>query len=148
MMPNQHKLVVRQKTMRLAYCMTLVLLLSACGTSKRNYHTVIDARNAGVFTQHYLPDVIPASSTEIDVETKWWSRKASGVFLFDPSDRQAFFSRLQKPLDARVWGEWSKEAPYFASKGVAALGYASPDGRWLFFCAECQDCAICSWVKF
>ncbi len=72
---------------RLAYYAIVILLLTACGTSKRSYHSVLDARNAGVFRQHYLPDLIPASSREIYIETKWWSPNASGVFYFDPGDR-------------------------------------------------------------
>ena len=132
---------------RLGYCAVLVSLLTACGTSERTYHTEIDAKNAGVFQRHFLPDVVPTSSREIYIQSKWWSRRASGVFSFDPRDRQAFFGRLQSNLDAGVWGDWSKVAPYLRSNGVAPLGYSSTHGRWLFFCTERQDCAVCTWTR-
>jgi hypothetical protein len=133
-------------SLRLVALILLPTLVAAC-SREHNYATEREARAAGVFG-HDLPDVLPASSKNILVRRKWVPFETSGVFRFDASDRDSFFAKLSASLDAKVWGDsFARTIPTLSMVGVHPLGYDSPVGHWVFFCAAGNGCNTCTWLK-
>ncbi|MFA6241616.1 MAG: hypothetical protein WC655_11830 [Candidatus Hydrogenedentales bacterium] len=71
-----------------------LLLLAGCDVVTSEYPTRADAEAESLFARGWLPDFLPASSTDIvthndlDINTSW------GEFRFEPSELDAFLARL------------------------------------------------------
>jgi hypothetical protein len=132
---------------RLRCTIVFLAILAGCGSREHTYGTVQEARAANVFAR-YLPDVLPTSSKGIFVRHKRGSAGDSGVFFFDPRQRAAFFAKLSGSIDPQVWGDdFSKRIPTLGVVGLHPLAYHSPEGDWVFFCADGNGCTTCTWLK-
>jgi len=129
------------------YPIMFLSMLAACGSADHTYGGSKDARAANVFGR-YLPDILPASSKNILVRSKWGVAGASGAFCFDPRERATFFAKLSASIDPNVWGQsFSSTIPSLSLEGVHPLAYDSREGHWVFFCADGNECTTCTWMK-
>ena len=132
---------------RLACFIAVVVLLAACSPIDRTYGSIQEARAANVFERD-LPDILPASTKNILVRHKWGSSGESGAFFFDPRERASFSAKLSESINPHVWsGDFAKTIPTFGLVGVHPLVYDSPEGHWVFFCADGNACTTCTWMK-
>ncbi len=111
------------------------LALRACDdTVISKYETYEQAKKDRLFGRGWLPDIIPASSTKINVSSDLDLNISEGDFYFAPSDANQFISKL-KPSDI-------KPKPELIDQGYISYEYMSENGRWNFFVQSAQGHAI------
>jgi hypothetical protein len=124
-----------------------VAALGGCAPAWRSYETVAEARAAGAFERHELPDVIPASARDLQIRTKWWSRSRTGIFFVPGKDAPAFLERLTDRFDPAVWGADTARVLKVGIDGVTTRAYVSDHGKWLFSCANLREDVVCTWIS-
>ena len=126
----------------------LAPILVACGSSEHRYATLVDAQQAGVISDGYLPDVLPESTRNLLVIRHWRSDRARGTLCFDPKDKDEFYGRLQTELDSAVWGQdMARLFPHLNLNGVRSRAFESAGGRWIFSCIDSNECSLCTWSR-
>lgn len=79
-----------------ALCLTLAaLLLTGCDDRVVSHYTTYrEAANDQLFARGWLPEIIPASSTNITTKNDLDLNRSEGEFWFPPAATEAFLSRL------------------------------------------------------
>jgi hypothetical protein len=121
-------------------------LLGACDAPVREFATLADAREAGVFRDGWLPDLLPPSAALIQVRADTRDRTASGQFHFSSVEYAALVQPL-KPVTPPT-GEAATDAFITRNelRGYAPFEHRSDQRAWLFMCAENKGrCYFRSW---
>ena len=115
-------------------------LLCACDlpadTVEREYATLAEARQDGLFDRGWLPDILPPSARDIRTNNNLDHNTSTGEFSFDPKDAPALIARL-KPgaLPAMKFADWNDIVDAQAAGGRRAWSYrAGREYGWVFFC--------------
>jgi hypothetical protein len=68
----------------------------------RNYKTYEEAKNDNLFIRGWLPDILPATTTNIKTENNLDLNISSGGFTIPPNDMHKFVSKIQK-IDSNTY---------------------------------------------
>lgn len=121
-------------------CATLAfvasLLLGACGdVVSKSYATKAEAIADNLFNKGWLPDFVPDSATNIQVENDLDLNISSGSFRFLPSDWAVIERGANMQLASPApFDGWSKTQSEFKSKGCRELHHSEDHTSWVFFC--------------
>ncbi|MFT3807837.1 hypothetical protein [Arenimonas sp.] len=126
-------------------------LLSGCdmlsNSVTTDYATLAEARAGGL--GGWLPDVVPASATDIHVSTNMDLGFSVGEFWFASADAPAFFMRLEPGAPPSApFDSWSDTVVEYCEDGY--LAHSIHEGRetTVFFCHEQKKrCDYFSWTN-
>lgn len=115
-------------------------LLCACDlpsdTVEREYATLAEARQDGLFDRGWLPDILPLSARDIRTNNNLDHNTSTGEFSFDPKDAPGFIAPL-KPgaVPAMKFADWNDIVAAQAADGRRAWSYREgAEHGWVFFC--------------
>ena len=131
-----------------ALVLVVLLFLAFWGVwdvKEYSFPTKEDAMAAEFFEKGWLPDFIPASSTDIQVTRNIDINTSEGGFAFDPKDAEQFVSILQqKNTDECRLGQPENYAE-LRSKGYISIDCSHGDTAWRFMIQkEHGDCRYTS----
>jgi hypothetical protein len=96
------------------------------------YATLADARADGLFERGWLPDVLPSSARDIEVNNNLDLNSSWGRFHFSAADGPDFVSRLSPLSDASR--ELSREIEERISEGDSVREVVEAGSVWVFVC--------------
>jgi hypothetical protein len=97
----------------------LLAALSACDSVEREYEDVFEARRDRFFERGWLPDILPASASQIKVKYDLDTNASQGEFRFEAGDFADFARGLVRDPEAEnVWA------------------YTKNRRRWEFTCSQ------------
>jgi hypothetical protein len=114
----------------------LFAVVAGCGdVASHRYADLKDARADQLFDRGWLPDLLPPSSTEIDVSNNLDLNESTGQFRFEPAEFNAF-ARVLEPyrgdLSAPSWV--TSDAQKHANRGYPVYILNQDKSTWLFLC--------------
>lgn len=104
-------------------------------TVEREYATLAEARDDGLFDRGWLPDILPQSARDIRTRNNLDHNTSTGEFSFDPRDAPAFVARLKPGALPRMkFADWNAIVDAQAADGHRAWSYRDGVYGWVFFC--------------
>lgn len=129
------------------------LVTTSCGyfsdTVTHKYGTLAEARTEGLVANGWLPDVLPASTTDILTSNNLDLNFSTGDFAFSAADAPDFYRRLAQGAPARApFESWEDTVNDYEESGYTALSYSEDVGTWAFFChAKKGKCDYFFWLR-
>jgi len=133
----------------------LVIALATAGcdyvsdTVTDRYATLADARADRLFERGWLPNVLPASTIDIQTVNNLDTNTSTGQFLFAPSDGPAFLTKLTAgvPMESR-FAHWPRTVAKYIEQGFTPWRYRDEDTTWVFFCLPAAGkCEYFAWLR-
>jgi hypothetical protein len=110
--------------------------------------TLKQARELQLFEDGWLPDILPASTRQIQFMNNLKLNYAQGEFYFSPGDWHEFSAKLrhEKMMDA-PFINWAKSLRKMQGEGHTLWHYPASDRHWVFFCrADEGYCEYVMWI--
>ena len=119
----------------------LMIQLAACSDEvTQRYATVAAAREDHLFGRGWLPDILPASATNIRVKSNLDINTAEGEFTLGAPEQRTFVKQLSANLtiagDDRGYGAWAR---MMKLKGYTLGTYSINKSIWIFACHDGQQ---------
>ena len=106
----------------------------AFDTVERSYRTKKDAEADRLFDRGWLPIIIPASSTGIELSSNLDINTSIGSFDFNPEELDDFVRRIKNTTeqDTRLMGEYPR-MKILSDRGYLSMYYRHNGTVWRFF---------------
>lgn len=125
--------------MRFIQLLTIVaasIAFASCDSSalsdvvRNDYADIAEAKQGQLFERGWLPDILPASTTQIVTRNDLDLNLSSGEFRIRLEDFSKFQSQLKECVKSRDDGE---ELLDYANKGYRLFCYTSSISTWRFY---------------
>ena len=123
----------------LILAVSLVVLFAAVffgafDTVERSYQTKEDAKADRLFERGWLPDIIPASSSDIQLRNNLDINTSVGSFNFNPEELDEFVRSIttNTDQDIRLMGEYPR-MKFLSNQEYVSLYYRNNGTVWRFF---------------
>jgi hypothetical protein len=115
--------------------LAIVLLLGGCDVVREQHDTLADARGEGIFERGWLPDVLPASATDIRSANNLDINTSVASFDYIVGDDVAMLATMHvgAPADA-PFDDWSYIVAKRRSGGMPPWTWRGNGSTWVFFC--------------
>lgn len=114
--------------------------------------TLAEARELHLFEQGWLPDILPPSTSHLQLVKSPSINFAQGEFHFSPGDWLEFCAKLEpeyaleKTMDA-PFVNWAKSLRKMQGDGHTLCHYCAQGRHWMFFCKADQGyCEFVMWM--
>ena len=114
----------------LAYLVLLLVFRS--GVVRDRYATLADARADSLFDRGWLPEILPSSAHDIEINNNLDLNESWGAFRFAPADWSEMAIRLSSPTEASR--AFAGEIADRLSDGDVVREYANEGSVWVFLC--------------
>jgi hypothetical protein len=136
-----------------ALLLVIALTMTGCDymsdTVRDRYATLADAKADRLFERGWLPDILPASATDIQTVNNLDINTSTGGFQFATSDGPALFGKLTAgaPTESR-FAEWPSTVAKYTELGFTPWRYRDEDTTWAFFCLPSEGrCEYFAWLR-
>jgi uncharacterized protein YeaO (DUF488 family) len=127
------------KEMKFILLVTIVvtsIFFASCDNSvlsdvvRNDYADIAEAKQGQLFERGWLPNILPASTTQIVTKNDLDLNLSSGEFTMDPKDFSKFQAQLKECVKSR---DNVEELLNYARKGYLPFCYASNASTWKFY---------------
>jgi hypothetical protein len=136
---------------RFSALLVITLTTTGCdflsGTVRDHYATLADAKADRLFERGWLPEILPASATNIKTVNNLDISTSTGEFHFAVSDGPSLFGKLTAgaPTDSQ-FAEWPSTVKKYTRRGFASWRYRDQGTTWAFFCIPSEGtCEYFAW---
>jgi hypothetical protein len=97
---------------------------------RNDYADIAEAKQGQLFERGWLPNILPASTTQIVTKNDLDLNLSSGEFTMDPKDFSKFQAQLKECVKSR---DDLEELLDYARKGYRPFCYTSDASTWRFY---------------
>jgi hypothetical protein len=118
-----------------SFCVLVAsVIFGAFDTVECSYHTKKDANADRLFERGWLPSIIPASSSDIELSNNLDINTSVGSFNFNPEEFDEFVRSIKTTTqqDTRLMGEYPRMKT-LGDRGYVSLYYRNNGTVWRFF---------------
>jgi len=110
------------------------VIFGAFDIVERSYETKQDAKDDRLFERGWLPDIIPTSSSTIEVSSNLDINTSTGSFEFNVEELDDFVRSIQNSLeqDIRLMGDYPR-MKFLSDSGYMSFHYRENGTVWRFF---------------
>ena len=129
-------LAKEMKFIQLVAIVVMSICFAACDNSglsdvvRNDYADIGEAKRGQLFERGWLPNILPASTTQIVTKNDLDLNLSSGEFTFDPKDFSKFQAQLKECVKSR---DDVEELLNYAKKGYYPFCYTSNASTWKFY---------------
>jgi hypothetical protein len=110
-------------------------LLVGCVVARDHYDTLADARAERLFERGWLPDVLPASATDIHVANDLENSTSTGSFDYRVGDDTAMLATMVPAAPEHApFEDWADIVAKRRADGMLPWTYDAEFEAWVFFC--------------
>lgn len=126
------------------------LLFTACHLDvvTSHYPDIAEARADRLFARGWLPDILPASTTDIRTSNDLDLNVSTGRFRMTPADLAGFaaFASEGAPAQSRLV-DWDAVVAAYVADGFLPRTFRQGIATWVFFCrVDSGECQYVSWA--
>jgi len=138
--------------MRRIFAIGFLPVLFGCAPSdwvSDSYATLEEAEADGLFARGWLPDLLPASATNIRTEINLDLNVSSGEFSFKSEDASVMPERLSEGLpSSSPLSGWDGTIREYTDRGFSSWSFNDEGSTWVFFCkAKIGYCEYRMWLR-
>lgn len=129
----------------------LSILLTGChwDVGSNHYASKAEFAKGPGFQMDWLPEIIPDSTVDIDIQDDADFKIVRGRFAFTKSDWSPFVAKLRSGAPANPpWPTDDDFKQLHSDRGLTPWNYEFDGTVWAFFCsAERSQCRFLAWPK-
>ena len=134
---------------RVACLLALAALAAGCDIVRDRYGTLEDARADRLFERGWLPDLLPASATDIHTANNLDISTSVGRFDYRVGDDAAMLAAMEAGAPANApFDDWAYVVATRRKDGRLPWTYRGDDATWVFFCDRAAGrCETWMWSR-
>jgi hypothetical protein len=128
----------------------LALLLAGCDVVREQHDTLADARKERLFERGWLPDVLPASATDIRSANDLDRNTSIASFDYVVGDDAPMLATMQPGAPAAApFDDWGYVLATRRADGMEAWIWLGCGSTWVFFCDRAAGrCETWQWTRY